>query len=306
VTRAGSGSSATKANVTIAEDDLITLIDPSEDMRITGTFLAATEDDLIQLLDSLLPDDDISATYEYFPLTDVDNDIPLDVGHTHTARARVEDVDLLDKWLIDSGASQIMCSNCHWFHQFNPLPNHIMITLGDNSTIPTTGHGRILVRMNAGGHYKRIMLQDILYIPDMGGNLLSVSHFACRGAKMHFKGEGCKLLKDAPPTALAAHTSTATANLTTWHQRLGHLNAEDVTLMHTKGMVTGMEITKGTTLVTPCEPCLKGKQTRAEIRKSTDTQADVILGCIFSDVCGHMSPSHDNFIYFVTWIDDKS
>jgi len=36
-----------KANVAIAEDDLITLINPSEDTHITGTFLAATEDDLI-------------------------------------------------------------------------------------------------------------------------------------------------------------------------------------------------------------------------------------------------------------------
>ena len=38
------------------------------------------------------------------------------------------------------------------------------------------------------------MLQDILYVLDMGGNLLSVSHFACYRAKMHFKGKGCKLL----------------------------------------------------------------------------------------------------------------
>ena len=167
VTRAGSRSSATKANVAIAKDNLITLIDPSEDTCITSAFLAATKDDLIQLLNSPLSDDDISTAYIYFPLTDVNNDIPLDISYAHMAHARIEDVDLSDKWLIDSSASQIMCSNRYWFHQFNPLPNHIMITLGDNSTIPATGHGRILVWMNTGSHYKRIMLQDILYILDM-------------------------------------------------------------------------------------------------------------------------------------------
>jgi len=99
---------------------------------------------------------------------------------------------------------------------------------------------------------------------------------------------------------------TATADLTTWHRRLGHLNADAVTLMEAKGMVTGMEITKGSTLVMPCELCLKGKQTQAEIRKTTDTRADVVLSHIFSDVCGRMSTSHKGFNYFITWIDDKS
>ena len=80
-----------------------------------------------------------------------------------------------------------------------------MITLDDNSTIPATGHGRILVWMNAGGHYKRIMLQDILYIPDMGGNLLSISHFARCGAKMRFKGEGCKLLNQCKEVTCVGH-----------------------------------------------------------------------------------------------------
>jgi len=68
-----------------------------------------------------------------------------------------------------------------------------MITLGGNSTIPATGQGRVLVRINA-GDYERAVLQDVLYVPDMGGNLLSVSHFARRGAEMRFKGEGYKLL----------------------------------------------------------------------------------------------------------------
>lgn len=274
--------------------------------HISGAFLAATEDDLLQLLDSPLPNDDTSVTYKYISLTDIINYLPSDIGHTHMAWAWVKDIDLSDKWLIDSRASQIMCSNHHWFHHFSPLPNHIMITLGNNSTIPTTSHGRILVWINAGGHHERIMLQDILYIPDIGGNLLSVSYFVHRGAEIHFKGEGCKLLnqhgevtcishlhrnlyimdmtvitnehtkitfvnkfpskgEDPPSTALSMYTSTTTTDLTTWHHHLGHLNADNVTLMQTKSMVTGMDITKGSTLVKPCKPCLKGKQTHTEI-----------------------------------------
>ena len=56
-----------------------------------------------------------------------------------------------------------------------------------------------------------------------------------------------------------------------------------------------------------CEPCIKGKQTCAEIQKETDTHADLVLGCIFSDVCTLFSScSCQGFLYFVTWINDKS
>ena len=76
---------------------------------------------------------------------------------------------------------------------------------------------------------------------------------------------------DLPPMALATSSSTATADLTTWHRCLSHLNADAVSLMHTNNLVTGMQIMQGTTLTTPCEPCLKGKQMCAEVHKTTKT-----------------------------------
>ena len=101
----------------------------------------------------------------------------------------MKDVDLSEKWLINSGASWIMCSNRHWFHQYTPLSPPIIITLGDNSTIPATGQGYIQVWMNASRHYEHAMLHDVLYVPDMGENLLLVSHFVHHGAEVQFKGD---------------------------------------------------------------------------------------------------------------------
>ena len=55
------------------------------------------------------------------------------------------------------------------------------------------------------------------------------------------------------------------------------------------------------------EPCIKGKQTRAKIQKKTDTCANLVLGHVFSDVCTLFSScSRQGFLYFITWIDDKS
>lgn len=83
----------------------------------------------------------------------------------------------------------------------------------------------------------------------------------------YFQSEG----EDPPPVAMAAHASTSTADLTTWHCRLGHLHADAVSLMQAKGMATGMEITKGSTLVTPCKPCLKRNKPAPKSEKTTDT-----------------------------------
>jgi hypothetical protein len=71
-------------------------------------------------------------------------------------------------------------------------------------------------------------------------------------------------------------------------------------MMHTRNIVTEIEIMQGIALVTSCKLYLKGKQTCAEIHKTTGTQADVILGYIFSDICGHMTKSYENYEYFVT------
>ena len=68
-----------------------------------------------------------------------------------------------------------------------------------------------------------------------------------------------------------------------------------------------MEINGKAALSTPCEPCLKGKQTHAEIHKTTDTHANTVLGRVFSDVCGKLATrSHHGFEYFMTITDDKS
>ena len=278
-----SGSSSAKANVAATQDDVVHL------------FRASTESP--------------------------------DVESAFTSHSDLSDKELSNMWLIDSGASRIMCSHRHWFRHFTPLPKPIKVVLGDNSSIPATGTGRILVRMNTGNGYQNAVLQDALYVPDLNGNLLSVSHFTCRGSEIRFAGEGCQLLdqrkntacvgqlrgnlyimdikvstnestrlatvptfpsegEEAPAFALTARAKPSSADLQTWHRRLGHLNPEAVSRMLSKGMVTGMEITDGSTIATPCEPCIKGKQSRADIHKSTDLRSDTVLGCIFSDVCG--------------------
>ena len=123
----------------------------------------------------------------------------------------------------------------------------------------------------------------------------------------HFPADGNDLSSLANTTALVVHSSSSKADALTWHQHLGHLNINAILWMVQKGMVKGMELVGTTSLSSTCDTCLKGKQTHAEIQKSTASHADVILGRVFSNVCGKLpTHSHHGFEYFVTWVDDKS
>jgi GAG-pre-integrase domain/Integrase core domain len=115
---------------------------------------------------------------------------------------------------------------------------------------------------------------------------------------------------DLPPydkVTLVAHAPTAKADINTWHHRLGHLNINTIKHMAKKGMVKGMEITGRNMPTSLCKPCLKGKQTHTKIQKTTEMYTDVVLGHIHSDLYGKLLMQlHQGYLYFVTWIDNKS
>ena len=114
----------------------------------------------------------------------------------HVLQAQVDSdpQSIEDGWIIDSGASHNMCA-CHdWFHHYSLLTSPIDVVLGDDSAIQATGVGRISVNMHANGNSMPVVLQDILHVPELHGNLLSVSHFARHGAEVRFVGEGCSIL----------------------------------------------------------------------------------------------------------------
>ena len=255
-------------------------------------------------------------------------------------------LDLTYKWIIDSGASQTMCLNHKWFHSFTPFAKPSQITLGDSSLIPAFSTGVIHVQVHNGSKWTKVALHNVLYVPDLYRNLLSIPQITDHRAEVRFLPQSCSIYSDSgklvsigtkhgrlftitahvvhphsvriamlltlpkegdpvPNVALFTQTSSV-ASLDIWHWRLGHLSTDSVLQMACRNLVNGMQISGGSP-TRPCKPCLKGKQTRLEIQKSTETHADHILGRIFTDICGKMPTcSPEGFEYFATWIDDAS
>jgi gag-polypeptide of LTR copia-type len=115
------------------------------------------------------------------------------IEHVHATKTTLEANDLHNNWLVDSGASHIMSSRHDWFRQYTPLAKPIKVVLGDDSAIPAVGIGCLFVQMHTGSQWIHAVLQDVLYVPDLHGNLLSVSHFDRCGHKVHFADHGCQL-----------------------------------------------------------------------------------------------------------------
>jgi GAG-pre-integrase domain len=120
-------------------------------------------------------------------------------------KTTLEADDLHNNWLVNSGASRIM-SSCHdWFCQYTLLAKPIKVVLRDDSAIPTVGISCLFVQMYTGSQWIHAILQDVLYVPDLHGNLLSVSHFDCRGHEVCFTDHGCQLLDKSKNLICVGH-----------------------------------------------------------------------------------------------------
>ena len=192
------------------------------------------------------------------------------------------------------------------------------------------------------------MFRNVLHVPKLGGNLLSVSQLTQTGSDVLFKSNGAIILHPTTNREMAkarcegglyqlrvailngerAHISIVTdslddgesdvysyvakstpvskASIETWHRRLGHLNTDAILQLESKKLVEGMEISPKTLPKSTCETCQRAKQTRTPILHETLTQADKVLGRVFSDLMEAKVKSKQGNMYWMTFVDDYS
>ena len=71
-------------------------------------------------------------------------------------------------WIINLEASDHMTSFSYLFHTYTPYSDHEKVCIADGSYSPIVGNGLINL-------FKTISLKNVLYVPKLTGNLLSVS-----------------------------------------------------------------------------------------------------------------------------------
>lgn len=98
-------------------------------------------------------------------------------------------------WLIDSGASSHMCANVDLFYTLdNTVKQEVSLADGRTTSCAGMGSCRIVLRF-PDGSLNRITLAEVLYVPELKSNLISVKKFASKEAVICFDTDGCRILK---------------------------------------------------------------------------------------------------------------
>lgn len=220
-------------------------------------------------------------------------------------------------WFIDSAATCHMCSEETYFDKINKQVDE-MVYLADGTMLKVTGCGDCKIFCEG----KEIRVQNVLFIPELDGSLLSVRKLTAEGFKVFFDRNGCSislgghvLAKATLRNNLFVLNQSYKANMISkcksdcihiWHRRFGHRSHQAISSTVTKELIRGVSIKKCACLF-DCEVCLRAKLTRAPFPKASESRSDEILDLVHCDLCGPMqntTPGGNR--YFLTLIDDHS
>eukprot|EP00794_Sanderia_malayensis_P002110 gene2108-2395_t len=100
-------------------------------------------------------------------------------------------------WIVDSGATQHMTYEKDSLYDFVTFKQSSTIILGDNQAILAYGKGTYRFTTVVEGKLQKIVLHDVLYLPDLGKNLLSVRAMTKLGATVEFEAEKFKISRNS-------------------------------------------------------------------------------------------------------------
>jgi hypothetical protein len=207
-------------------------------------------------------------------------------------------------WYIDSGASSHMSGVREHLTDLRDTEVRTKIALGDDTLVRVAGIGIVTFWSD---DMPPISFRDVVYVPGLKKNLISISTLQDRGLEVTFRGtevlihpKGSLLASEQvigvrdgkmfrllfqPLHALAMSSDNNRQTCELWHRRIAHLH---------HGALGGLrEVVTGVPQISTehqdvCRGCALGKFTKASF-PSSDTGSVVILDLVHKDVCGPMT-----------------
>lgn len=220
-----------------------------------------------------------------------------------------------DEWYVDSGASAI----ASWLQETSSPETCPEIMIANHKKLQVSCEGNVKISTQQGYD---ITIKDILCVPSLKTNLLSVSQLIKNNNSVSFSDSQCLIYNAKKELVAFANlidgmykldlcTTPVTKCLLArdsallWHRRLGHINTNDLNKMK-DGAVEGVsfestyEVTKSN-----CVVCCEGKQ--SQLPFSIGTRATKVLEIVHADVCGPMETKSIGLsTYFLLSVDDYS
>ncbi|CAJ2646460.1 unnamed protein product [Trifolium pratense] len=235
--------------------------------------------------------------------------------------AMSEDKIASGAWYLDIGCSNHMTGHKNWLIKFDDTKKS-KVKLVDGRSIQAEGTRNMVIKRKNGSS---AIVENILFVPGMDCNLLSVGQLIEKGFSVSIKNEYFELYDPAnmlvlrSPLAKNRTFKTVINNAIVecmkavsedkqnwlWHLRFGHLNFKYLNQLASKEMVAGLPKIQMQDKI--CEGCLAGKQTRNIFKKSLPLRSANVLEVVHSDVCGPFDvKSLGGNRYFITFVDEFS
>jgi transposase InsO family protein len=232
--------------------------------------------------------------------------------------------------ILDSGATHHMVNDEVLL--IGAQQADIKVKIADDSILSCTKTGSVEIQNHEGALVK---LNNVLYMPDLSCNLLSVSKAQDAGYLVTFDSKGAKIERNGstllrarrngglyeiigkpqpqmtPVYDALAGTGSALKSKTPrlgvlWHRRLGHLGYSSLQKMAKKGIVHGLPSADVFENPPVCWSCSSGKMTKKPF-PSSPSRSTKPLELLHLDIAGPLRiQSAGGCRYFVTLLDDYS
>jgi transposase InsO family protein len=220
-----------------------------------------------------------------------------------------------ESWLIDSGCTNHMTYDRELFRELDETI-FSKVKIGNGAYIEVKGRGTVAIE----GHTGLKLIHDVLYVPEINQNLLSVPQLLEKGYKVLFEDKNC-MIKDSEGREVfnvqmkgksfaldfmnkqqaAVHKEVNSTTL--WHKRLGHFHHNALMYLKKNNLAkNSLELEEE---LPACDVCQYGKQTRLPFPRKSAWRATERLQLIHTDVGGPMrTPSLNGSKYYIVFIDD--
>jgi hypothetical protein len=147
---------------------------------------------------------------------------------------------------VDSGMSSHMCSSKDQFQ--NIAQNDQLLNFANHSFTKIRGTGNVKIKVSNENNLRSVNLNNVMYVPDLRSNLLSVGKITDKGSRMIFENNKVYILdKDGKEIMIGQkrnhlyyvrdillvdkreETAASTMNISRtkiqeWHEQFGHIN----------------------------------------------------------------------------------
>lgn len=203
-------------------------------------------------------------------------------------------------WYVDSGASSHLTTNKHWIVKacYSGFTNEIIVA--DQNKLPVLCSGNIKITTSTEKCDFEVIVENVLCVPDLSTNLLSVSQLIRQGNRVSFTCDGCKIFNKMNTLVATASLINGVYKLNmatclmaavmespeVWHRRLGHVNSSYMNNM--QKAVEGVMLDKKADISKMnCVVCCEGKQSRLPFAHDGNRSTE-LLNIVHTDICGPM------------------